>query len=211
MGSGPFTGQIRVANDPAVEFEQSFDQVIGGGSQPKNWCQISFATKTLTVAAEGYTYKLADLSITAQSGTDFSLVSLSGMSGPYGAVKSAAGGRFQSAVYVGANQNNSATLDGGSAQQRYLEFLLSMGPDPDDDPDNPDLPVGQLGIDTFVPILPNGSPQIGSLASTPLSTPGWSKPGKACCYGIGVILVNGFGTDSVVVDANYNLTIFQVA
>jgi hypothetical protein len=182
-----------------------------GTSDQINWCQINLSTPpALTVGSPQYLYQMADLTIAHQSGTDFSIVEDANGGFPCGAIATAAGGRFQSAIYVGANQNSSATLDGGSTQQRWKEFFLSMGPFASDDPTDPSVGVGGLGIDTMLPILPNGSNNAGAGANTPVSSIGYASLGKICCSIIQVALVNGFGTDSFIANDTYALTIWSV-
>jgi len=162
-------------------------QVGSGGSQPGyaivgiDWAGMG----PLTAGAPSVLVPQSALSIVTQTGSDFTVGNNGDPSN--GAILSANGGRFGAGMFFATPSD--ATLDGGSALQRYLFLEYQIG-------DNSDL--SGFGFDGALPILTSG---VGAdMALTAAAVPGIASPGGPALYGISVILMNGFGTDSVPLD-----------
>jgi hypothetical protein len=144
-----------------------------------NWCEVAIGPSppALTVASSGWNIHSADLSITTQSGADFSV-------GDSGNIITAGGGRFQASLYIPGYSPGDSTFDGGSTDLRWLGAGLSINNSHDD--------LSRMGIDVFVPLLLNNPNAVNAL-----STMGLSAPGEDCAHTIFLFLANGFGTDSI--------------
>lgn len=187
--------------------EVEIDASSGGGS-PTNWAMIDLSDPDpFTSAASAHTFTPAELTITAQSGSDFSVALDPREGNPGGVIVSEGGGRFQCAVYLGSPAN--ATLDVGSTKQRYLTFGATVGSVlPQPPPVN--LVGWSLGLDLVVPIVP-GADGGWDVVMCAASTIGYSEPGEVALAGVvmrGVGLVPG---DSVIPLANSGmLALWQV-
>lgn len=162
----------------------------GGGSQPlDNWCVVDWASPpTLDAGTPTHYFSAGELTITSQSGSDFSIADDSARPG-IGAVFSEAGGVFAAAFFFGSP--GGVTLDTGSIEQRWLEIFLTTGDQNADD-------GFSYGLDAFVPVLDSPQPPLtGDLAVTVASMPGRTVPGGRACGAFGVEFVNPFGADSI--------------
>lgn len=163
----------------------------GGGSQPANWCLISFTTPAaLSLGNDTHQFPAVEMHIIDQAGSDFSVGTQTG----HGAVLSAGGGMFQ--VGAGITPPVAPVLDAGSTALRWLWFLCVVGPGSG---------LGQLGYNSLAPIFPSGTDNgPGAALQTVASLPGIVPPGGAAIYNPTINLVGGVGVDSIPLDAVFS-------
>jgi hypothetical protein len=171
----------------------------GGFVPSDNWCELTLNNGSidLTAASPSYILAAGDLNIEAQAGSDFAI----GLENGLAAILSAQGGWFQASFFFGPP--GGVTLDGGSTNQRLLEFFLTTGQF------NPP-PPRSFGIDAQVAVVAAPNPD---MSVTVMATPGFAPPGRAAVWGIGLEFGYATGTDEIIdpFGNSGRLVIWQVA
>jgi hypothetical protein len=165
---------------------------------PVNWCHLSFAAPAhRTVASPVYVFLQADITIDAQSGSDFSV----GTDGVAATILSASGGRF----YYNMNlaDPDATALDGSSTVQRYAFVGANGGSS------------GQAGfysndgLDIFAPVIPGSTSY--ELQTSATAQIVYVPPGGIIVHSIFEKLVGAHGTDSIDISSGMAMTIWQAA
>lgn len=169
----------------------------GDATVANNQVLVTATIPALTVATTFKAIPASDMTILAQTGTDYTIITTSG----YGYIKSTGGGRF-AGVVMATGYAGGSTLTPSPA--RNSAPWVWIGPITEGSIGA----RGTIGGDILIPIMP-GTTTIGSVTGA-ISSTGQISPGSKVLRVGTVTLINGQGTDAVPIH-HAQLQVWQIA